>query len=123
MYQRCDNLPIRIISQGAVRVSHAYVERDYGDALLIYVDLNSKYAEVAFTGYGEDCGPQLSLIANEHTLHLDESKPLDDPTTIEFCEQKGWRIFSVDGPNRYTMNVTLVSPEDNYLSYCSRFSL
>ena len=35
----------------------------------------------------------------------------------------GQFIEEVDGPNRYTMNVTLVSPEDNYLSYCSRFSL
>lgn len=112
-YQRGDVVPIKVIGEGPIKVdgSTAHVERDCGNVLLVYVNLVSKYAELIATGHDQQTGPLLFLVANEHTLDIDHSKPFDAMTTIEFPEHKGWRIFSVSGPARYTLCVTLIKPD------------
>jgi len=109
--QRGDDFPMRVTEQGAVRVNVSYVERDYGDCLLIYVDLHSKRANLLCIGSGDDCGPSMYLVADENSLHLDETKARDEPTCIEFHHHKGWSVFCANGTARYTFALTLLSPE------------
>jgi hypothetical protein len=107
--QRGDEMPMRITEQGAVRVNSATVVRDYGDCLLVYVDLHSKRAVLESTGSGDHIGPCVYLSADEHTLHLDENHPMDALTCIEFYELTGWRVFCVSDPGRYTIALTLLA--------------
>jgi hypothetical protein len=107
---RGDIVEMRVLVQGAIRVNCACVERDYGDCLLLYVDLHSKYAKVDCVGSSDESGPVVYISADENTIHLDDSKPRNLATEIEFHELKGWRVFGTDGPGRYTLAVTLVAP-------------
>jgi hypothetical protein len=109
--QRGDAMPMRITVDGAVRVNGALVERDYGDCVLVEVDLHSKYCEMGGTTSGGNGGPSVWLMASQHSLHLDDSKPRDAMTEIEFYEHVGWSVFSAYGPARYTMMLTLISPD------------
>lgn len=109
--QRGDAVPMLVTTQGAVRVSCATVERDYGDCLLLHVDLHSKYAEMTATMSGDEEGPSVFLSATADTLHLDETQPHGQDTTIEFHEHKGWRVFAACGPGRYTLALVLVAPD------------
>lgn len=109
--QRGDAVPMLVTTQGAVRVNGATVERDYGDCLLVNVDLHSKYAELFAVLTGDDEGPSVFLSAGERTLHLDETQPRGQDTTIEFYEHKGWRVFASSGPGRYTLALVLVAPD------------
>ena len=109
--QRGDAVPMLVTTQGAVRVNGATVERDYGDCLLVNVDLHSKYAELFAILTGDDEGPSVFLSAGERTLHLDETQPRGQDTTIEFHEHKGWRVFASSGPGRYTLALVLVAPD------------
>jgi len=112
-YKHGATLPMRITTQGAVMVGGASVWRDYGDCLLVYVDLHSKRAKLSCTiGGDDDSGPGVCLEADDNTLDLDESKPVDSETMIEFPELKGWSVFAADGPARYTLALTLLAPED-----------
>lgn len=108
---RGDMVPMVVTTQGAVRVNCATVERDYGDCLLLNVDLHSKYAEMSATMSGDGQGPSVFLSADERTLHLDETQPRGQDTTIEFPEHKGWRVFASSGPGRYTLTLVLVAPD------------
>lgn len=110
--RRGDPVELRIVDQGAVRVNAATIERDCGSVVLVYVDLRSKYAEFGCVMHSSEDGPRIVLEASEHTLHLDEAKPRDAHTMIEFAEYPGWRVFATDVPSRYTMGVTLVAPEN-----------
>jgi hypothetical protein len=109
--QRGDVVPMRVTTQGAVRVNVATVERDYGDCLLVHVDLHSKYAEMTSAMSGDDEGPSVFLSAAEDTLHLDETQPRGQDTTIEFHEHIGWRVFASSGPGRYTLALVLLAPD------------
>jgi hypothetical protein len=102
---------MRVTAQGAVRVNAATVVRDYGDCVLAHVDLHSKRAVLDCVGSSDEEGPCIYLTADEHTLHLDDSKPLDAATVVEFHELIGWRVFCADGPGRYTVAVTLLAPD------------
>ena len=108
--QRGDAVPM-LVTQGAVRVNGARVERDYGDCLLVYVDLHSKYAELFTILTSDEEGPSVFLSAGEETLHLDETQLRGQDTTIEFYEHKGWRVFASSGPVRYTLSLVLVAPD------------
>lgn len=109
-HQRGDAVPMLVTTQGAVRVNRATVERDYGDCLLVHVDLHSKYAEMTDTTSGDNEGPSVFFCATADTLHLDETQPRGQDTTIEFHEHKGWRVFASSGPGRYTLALVLVAP-------------
>ena len=102
---------IRVTEQGAVRVNAAHLHRAGNGIAAVYVDLHSKRAGLAWTGNGHDEAPSVTLEANEHTLHLDETKPRESTTTFEFPEYVGWRVFATDGPGRYTLAVCLIAPE------------
>jgi hypothetical protein len=108
--QRGEDMPMSI-SRGAVLVNNAFVERDFGDCVLVSVDLHSKYAELAGTSSGSSGGPCVYLHATEHSLHLDAAAQKDAATTIEFHDLVGWRVFSSYGPARYTLDLTLVAPD------------
>ena len=110
--QRGDEVPMRVNHQGAVRVNSATVVRDYGDCLLVYVDLHSKRAVLESSGSGNHIGPSIYLSADEYTLHLDENQPKEAFTCIEFHELTGWRVFCVSGPGRYTIALTLLAPDE-----------
>lgn len=102
---------IRVTQQGAVRVNAAHLYRLAEGIAAVYVDLHSKRAELACTGSGDNEPPDVTLLANDETLHLDETQPRDSPTTFEFPEYVGWRVFAADGPRRYTMAICLVAPD------------
>ena len=110
-HQRGDELPMRVTVQGAVRVNSATVERDYGDCLLVHVDLHSKRAVLECTGGSDEEGPCIYLGADENTLHLDDSQPREASTVVEFHELRGWRVFCADGPGRYTVSLALLAPD------------
>lgn len=103
-------MPMRVTLQGAVEVNFAVVKRDYGDCLLAYVDLHSKHAILDCVGSSDVDGPILYLVADENTQNIDEKKPRDSVTVIEFHEHKRWRVFCAN-ISRYTISITLVAPE------------
>ena len=105
-----DLVPI-VITQGAIRVSEAIVERDYGDCLLVIVNLHSKYAIFHTESYGKDHGPIIYLGASINSLNLDENFDIDHMTSIEFNDLKGWRVFSISEPCRYSLMITLIKDE------------
>lgn len=103
---------LRVVRQGAVRVSEAHVHRSGPGIVCIYVDLHSKRAEKLMVTYGADGPPSLYLVAGPQTLHLDESVPRDLETVVEFPDYVGWEVFSCSDPARYTVALTLVAPEE-----------
>ncbi len=109
--QRGDPVALRIVEQGAVRVNAAAIERDCGSVVLVYVDLHSKYAEFGCVMHSDKDGPRIVLEASELTRHLDDTRPRESHTMIEFAEYPGWQVFATEGPARYTMGVTLVAPD------------
>lgn len=109
-FNQGDEIPISI-RQGAILVNDATVERDHGDCILVYVDLTSKYARLSATGGGDHCGPSLVLYADAETLDILPGKTEEDLTMIEFPTLVGWRIFSANEPQRYTLALTLVAPQ------------
>lgn len=102
---------IRVTLQGAVRMNAAHLHKAGDGIAAVYVDLHSKRSELACTGSGDDEPPSVTLWANDDTLHLDETQPKDAPTTFEFPDYIGWRVFAADGPGRYTLAICLVAPE------------
>lgn len=106
------DVTLRITQQGAVRVNAAHIDREAPGIACIYVDLHSKRAAQPMVGSGEGEPPTLYFTADANTLHLDETKPRDSMTAVEFPEYVGWTVFACDGPARYTLGVVLVAPED-----------
>lgn len=104
-------MPMLVTTQGAVQVRDATVMRDYGDCLLVHVELHSKYAEMTSHTSSDEEGPSVFLSATEDTLYLDKKQPRGQDTTIEFHKHKGWRVFASSGPNNYTLALVLVSPD------------
>lgn len=104
-------VPYRISTQGAVLVDAAFLARDYGDCLLIHVELQSKYAHLLATGGGNGHGPELFLSAGPETLHVAEGVDRDTVTVVEFHEHTNWDVFIASDPGRYTMAVVIVAPE------------
>lgn len=105
------NVTLRVTKQGAVRVNAAHVHREAPGIACIYVDLHSKRCEPPMVGSGDNEPPVLYFTAGAHALHLDESKPRDSMTIVEFPEYTGWHVFACDGPARYTLGVVLVAQE------------
>lgn len=105
------NVTLRVTSQGAVRVNAAHVHREAPGIVCIYVDLHSKRVEAPMVGGGDSQPPTLYFTGGEHALHLDETKPHDSMTIVEFPDYVGWHVFACSGPARYTLGVVLVAPE------------
>lgn len=95
--------------QGAPTVNGAWLLAKGEDVIAIEMDLHSKYCEVMATGGSED-GPCIWLEANEHSLHLDESKSRDAFTEVVFPEYKGWNVWGYS-TGRYTVAICLVDME------------
>ena len=108
--KRGDTVPVRV-DPGAVRVYGAFVERDYGDCLLVRVDLYSHHAILEEMPTGDEEGPSIALSADMHTLRLDETQPRGVDTVIEFYEHKGWRVFASSWSDCETLALVLVSPD------------
>ena len=109
----CKPVKLDIAHQGAVRVNNAYVWREAEGIVCIYVDLHSKRAELAMTGWMPGEPPSVWLMADEATLHVDESKERDDMTEVRFPDYAGWSVFATDGPARYTLGVVLIRGEED----------
>jgi len=103
------NVTLRVIEQGAVRVNAAHLHREAQGIVCIYVDLHSKYVEPPVVGGCDSEPPVLYFTAGEDALHLDDSKPRDSLTIVEFPEYVGWHVFACYGPARYTLSVVLVA--------------
>jgi len=110
MRQRGDMVPMLVVVQGAVLTNYATVARDYGDCLLLHVDLLSKYTVVDYVRSDSDGVPIVYLTTTERTFNLDETKPMDMQTVIAFPEQKGWRVFAAT-VERYALALVLLAPE------------
>jgi hypothetical protein len=104
-------MPMRVVAQGAVLVAGAEIVRNYGDCLLVAVDLGTKYAEYACDSFGAEEAPQVYLFASPYTIKLCENQPRDAMTCIEFHEHPGWRVYAKDGPQRHTLKLVLLAPE------------
>lgn len=109
-YKYGDIVPVNVAVQGGVRVNTAVAVLDCGNCLLLRVDLHSKYARLLSVGSGEEEGPSVYLAADKNTLNLDETKPRDAVTLIEFPEFEGWSVFAANEPGRYTMALVLLEP-------------
>jgi len=103
---------LRVTQQGAVRVNVASIYREAPGIVCIYVDLHSKRVDTPMVGGGANEPPTLFFSADEYTLHLDESKPRDSLTIVEFPEYVGWHVFAAERPGRYTASVVLVGPDE-----------
>jgi hypothetical protein len=98
---------LSIRQQGAVIVNGAIVVRESPDIACISVDLRSKRAQISGVCGDLEGTPELMLSASAETLHLDETKAMDEETLIGFPEFNGWRVFAAD-LSRYTLSVCLV---------------
>lgn len=98
-----------VFHQGAVIVNDATILRDYGDCLLVSVDLQSIYAKVGGVGGGNVSGPSVHLLTTEYTVRLDESKDRNEHTVIEFPEYVEWNVFAY-WLSKDILTLTLVSP-------------
>lgn len=97
---------IKISHQGAVVVNRAFVCEASQKLLALEIDLHSKYCELL--GDGEDNNiPNIMVGANKRSLHLDKTKPKDEPTVIDFPGLKGWDIFASE-TSKYTVRVCLI---------------
>lgn len=96
------------VTRGAVSVNEAHIHREGPGVVAIYLDLNSKRADILCTG--SNGFPSVTLGANNETLHLDETKDPESLTEVEFTGYPGWRVFSADLA-RYTLAVCLVTDE------------
>ena len=96
-------LVANVIKQGAPRFNSALVIKETPDIILIEIDMASKYCE-SF-GYN---GGEITISANENSLHLDENYGENDFTVIEFPElkDKGFKSFS-ESEGRYTLSFAL----------------
>jgi hypothetical protein len=104
------NIMMTVFHQGAVIVNDATILRDYGDCLLVSVDLKSTYAKVEGVGYGGNLSvPSVHFTTTEYTIKLNESKDREVHTIIEFPECVGWRVFSY-WLSKNNLALTLVSP-------------
>lgn len=98
-----------VFHQGAVIVNDAAIMRDYGDCILVTVDMKSMFVKVGCTSSGNASGPSVGLHAYEDTMRLDESKDHDEQTIIEFPEYVGWNVFSYYSSGD-TLDLTLLAP-------------
>ena len=99
---------LHIKEHGAVRVNHAYIHCEAPEIACIYMDLHSKRVCEPMIGGSDDGPPALYFHAGDDGIKLDESKPRDSLTVVEFPEYPGWSVFACDGPARYTVALTLV---------------
>lgn len=104
-----NEIVMAVFHQGSVIVNDATILRDYGDCLLVSVDLKSIYAKVGAIGSGNQSGPSIDLATTEYTVRLDDSKDRDDDTIIEFPKYVGWSVFS-HWLSKDNLALTLVSP-------------
>lgn len=100
---------IEIKEQGAVRVSCAHIVHEADGIACISMVLHSKRVPTPMhcsPGDGHD--PELRFMADEKSLHLDESRPAYSETIVTIPEYSGWQFFSVATPSKYTVAITLV---------------
>lgn len=96
---------MKVTTQGAPVPNQAYEYFRGRWVRLVEIDMQSKYCEVMATGGGPN-GPSVFLIAGTDSLHLDETKPRDAYTAIEFPEYKGWDIWTAE-ISRYSLRLVL----------------
>lgn len=103
---------MKIIKQGAVRVNDYTIVYQNDDVVCLELDLHSKYADTPGFGLQIDNDnidyPVLYLVANENTLHVDETYPRKSSTDILFDEFPDFDFFCIDGPYRYTVRFVLI---------------
>lgn len=102
---------LKITEQGPVIVNNACLRKESADIVCIDIDLRSKYAELIGTFSASTGAIGILLAADERTRHVDETKPRDGFTTVEFPEftgDDGWRVYASYGPARYSMGVVLI---------------
>lgn len=95
------------IDHGEIIVNSVFIIKDYGDCLLVEIDLLSKYAEASMTVVDHEGNLSVVFSPTEDTLHIDETKKEKD-TWVNFEMDNGWSFFSVGQPQRYTCRVVLV---------------
>jgi len=95
-------MKINITHQGAPIVNHATEHQRYENVSLVNVDLASKYCKVDMYGDGEY--PNVYLIANDESLHLNKDYDRNEPTHVEFPELAGWKIWSIT-EGKYTIYI------------------
>ena len=101
-----------ITQQGAVRANEATIYAESECIACVDVDLHTKYAETFATSSGHDGAQEVILMANERSIDLHQDNPRNSLTHVEFPEFKGWTLYSVSGPARYTLRVVFVREEE-----------
>jgi hypothetical protein len=92
-------MPMRVVKQGSVEVDHAWIARDYGDLLIVFVDAVTKYP-LASSGGGDP--PEILL----HSP-ISSKSPLS--TVLQFHEHAGWNALITEAC-KYTVTIALTAP-------------
>ena len=94
---------------GAVVCNGAITRYESPSCIVLEMDLHSKYCSL-----DASCGHGVFLVATERSLHLDDSRPHDDMTWVEFELPAGkWSLVS-GSVSRYTLTcVFLRDAESN----------
>ncbi len=98
---------IKILTQGAILISHAYMYQEGENVCAIAVDMRTKRADIFSTGNDENNCPTISIEANECSQPLKKGIDRTMPTEISFPKYKDWNIWSAE-VIKYTIHICLV---------------
>ncbi|MFA6355403.1 MAG: hypothetical protein WCW65_03190 [Candidatus Paceibacterota bacterium] len=101
------DLKIEIEQQGAPVVNCGWILKEYKDVATVEIDMRSKYCEYECSIGGSDGTCGIGIGTSERSLYLDESKPREHSTIINFPQFVGWNIFAVVS-SRYTVAICFV---------------
>lgn len=96
-------IEVTVKQQGAPVFNSAYVVRRSRHIAVIAIDMASKYTSADWSS-----GHEVTILANERSLHLDPSKDAESFTTLAVEGMpKGFSLFATGG-GRYTINLVYV---------------
>jgi len=71
------------------------------------VDLHSKYCSASNNYSNEGEAPEISIEANQNSIHLLDGGSSNEDTIISFPQFKGYKVFAVESSGKYSINVCL----------------
>lgn len=94
---------------GAVVCNGAVTRYESPSCIVLEMDLRSKYCEL-----DASCGHGVFLVATERSLHLDDSRPRDDMTWVEFELPAGKWSFVSGSVSRYTLTCVFLRDAESH---------
>lgn len=115
--QRMTEPRVQTVSKGGPRVDdHALYYHRSEDAVLLEVDLDSKWCEISWTEQDDQGAPAIGISLTERSKGCGSTNPeLEDRSTvISFPEYPAWDLFTY-GLSRYTLRACLVRQSEPLL--------